>query len=106
MLLVDDERAATGRRLPVHAPHAIAGLVETKIRELDPLAFLPGDEVADVRLRVARANDLAEPFLARIDADEMGGRELALEDEEAEPVEGRHTHAADPDTRPTAESAA
>ena len=100
MLLVDDERAATRRRLPVHTPHTVAGLVEPEIGELDPLALLPGDEVADVRLGVARADDLAEVLLPRIDAEKMSRRQLALEDEEAEPVERGHAHAADPEHAP------
>ena len=100
MLLVDDERAAARRRLPVHTSHAVAGLIEPEIGELDPLALLPGDEVSDVGLGVARADDLAEPLLPRVDADEMSRGQLALEDEEAEPVEGRHAHAADPEHAP------
>ena len=46
MLLVDDERAAARRGLPVHAAYAVAGLVQAEVGELDPLALLPGDEVA------------------------------------------------------------
>ena len=84
--------------------HAVAGLVEPEIGELDPFALVPRDEVSDIRLRFAGTNDLAEPFLARIDPDEISSRQLALEDEEAETVEGRDAHAADPENAPPGEA--